>query len=565
VRDPVDPDTHTPETPESQPARPPQSDPAGWLLGGRYRVVDRLGRGGMAEVFRAHDDLLDRDVAVKVFRTVMDGDADTHGEVRRELELQSLARLSHPNLITLFDGSVAGDGPAYLVLELVHGPDLSSRIKEGPLPEREAREIGAQIADALAYVHARGMVHRDVKPANILLGIDEGLPLPGTIRARLSDFGIVRMIGSSRMTAADLTLGTASYVAPEQARGADVGPPADVYALGLVLIEALTGVRCFDGPIHEALAARLASSPQIPAHLPSPWPELLAAMTAQDPDARPDAAEVTRGLREGVVPDVGAAAAAAGAALPDAAIAGAAIAGAAPAAAAPLDAAPVGAGTTAPISPVSAVVPASAAAAGLAAAGSAADATGATSALGAASAGPPPPVVVPAGADWDEARPPRRRPRRGAILLLAAAAFAAVLAGAGFLLLGGSGNSPADSTPTLTTGSSSASTSAHKSTVSQAAVVQTKGSATPTDRSSGKTSAHRTATTQASTSTRAAGPTTSTSRSTAPAGGGGGGAGTSSSSSSSPTASTSPTTPSPTSPNGTGAPAGAVASPIPTP
>jgi serine/threonine protein kinase len=267
-----------------------------WVVGGRYRVLDRLGHGGMADVFRAHDELLDRDVAVKVFRTESAaGPLDTNAELRRELELQSLAQLSHPNLITLFDGSVSGDGPGYLVLELVAGRDLSSRIKDGPLPERLVRQIGAQLADALAYVHAHGMVHRDVKPANVLLGEDG---LPGVVRARLSDFGIVRFIGRERMTSADLTLGTASYIAPEQARGADAEPPADVYSLGLVLIEALTGQRCFDGPLLEAMAARLAASPAVPADLPAPWPALLSAMTAMDPEQRPGAAQVVEVLRD---------------------------------------------------------------------------------------------------------------------------------------------------------------------------------------------------------------------------------------------------------------------------
>jgi tRNA A-37 threonylcarbamoyl transferase component Bud32 len=273
---------------------------SGWVLDGRYRVLDRLGGGGMAEVFRAHDELLDRDVAVKVFRTVRDPDADGHAELRRELELHSLARLSHPNLITLFDGSLTGDGPGYLVLELVDGPDLATRLHDGPLPEPLARQVCAQVADALAYVHAQGMVHRDVKPANILLSTDPGQP--GTVRARLSDFGIVRMVGSTRLTAADLTLGTASYVAPEQARGANVDTPADVYSLGLVMIEALTGVRCFDGPLFDALAARLQASPEVPATLPEPWPALLRAMTDLEPARRPTAAQVAAAFSPAAAP-----------------------------------------------------------------------------------------------------------------------------------------------------------------------------------------------------------------------------------------------------------------------
>jgi serine/threonine protein kinase len=271
-----------------QPAAGPPAD--GWVLGGRYRVLDRVGAGGMAEVFRARDELLDRPVAVKVFKTLLDDPDGDNAAERRELELQAMARLNHPNLVTLYDGSVDGSGPAYLVLEYVDGPDLASRLADGPLPEPVVRDLGGQIADALAYVHANGLVHRDVKPANILLG-------PG--RARLSDFGVVRMIGAPQRTSADLTVGTAYYLAPEQARGSAVGPEADVYALGLVLLEALTGRRAFDGPLHEALAARLAADPEIPAGLPAPWPPLLAAMTARDPAARPDAATVTRHLLDG--------------------------------------------------------------------------------------------------------------------------------------------------------------------------------------------------------------------------------------------------------------------------
>ena len=280
----------------------PASPPRAWVIAGRYRVIERIGSGGMAEVFRARDELLNRDVAVKVFRAPVEEPGNARSIARRELELKALAQLSHPNLITLFDGSISDAGTSFLVMELVVGQDLAVRLRDGPLPEPQVRAVGAQIADALAFVHARGMVHRDVKPANILLGQDDTETDPGAIRARLSDFGIVRMVDNARLTAVAFTLGTASYLAPEQALGANVDAAADVYSLGLVLIEALTGVRSFDGPQHEAVAARLHRSPDIPAGLPEPWPGLLAAMTAADPAARPSAAEVAASLRSNVPP-----------------------------------------------------------------------------------------------------------------------------------------------------------------------------------------------------------------------------------------------------------------------
>jgi serine/threonine protein kinase len=363
---------------------------AEWTLAGRYRVLERLGSGGTADVFRAHDEHLDRDVAIKVFRATPD-DADAlYGAARREAELQSLARLNHPNLIRLLDGAVGTDDPAYLVLDLVSGPDLASRLHEGALPEPEVRTIGRQIACALDYAHMQGMVHRDVKPANILLGSDGP---GGTVWARLSDFGTVRMIDSARLTAADLTLGTASYIAPEQARGADVGPAADIYSLGLILIEALTGQRCFPGTTPESLVARLATAPSIPQGLPDDLSALLHAMTAMDPADRPTAAAVAESLLASVPPAVAAAA--------------------------------DGETTTSLRAVVAAPLAASALAAPLAA--SAVDAEEL-----------PPPVVEPPGTHVSSRR------RSKVLFALAAVAFAALVVGAAFLILGNTAPSEGD-------------------------------------------------------------------------------------------------------------------------
>lgn len=261
-------------------------------LGGRYLLGGVLGRGGVAEVYRARDRVLDRDVAVKLLRESVD-DSD---RARFLGEARVLAQLSHVGLVTVLDAGTTGDRP-YLVMELVEGPTLAAVLRDGPLPLDRVADVGAQVAGALAYAHEQGVVHRDVKPANVLLG-DRGF-------VKLADFGIARLIGDTvRHTRTGTSIGTPAYLAPEQVTGSAVGPPADVYALGLTLLEAATGERAFPGTPTEAAMARLHRPPAIPADLPATWRSLVAAMTATDPEARPTAAaaaEQLAGLT--VVPD----------------------------------------------------------------------------------------------------------------------------------------------------------------------------------------------------------------------------------------------------------------------
>ncbi|HUZ40652.1 MAG TPA: serine/threonine-protein kinase, partial [Acidimicrobiales bacterium] len=205
----------------------------GELLDGRYRLGTLLGRGGMSDVFRAVDEVNSTDVAIKIVRS-----PDREYAQRLAQEARALRRFSHPGIVQLFETGVNGD-MAYLVMEFVDGPSLDQVLRQGPLSTAETASIGVSLADALAYAHAQGVVHRDVKPANILIGPD-GL-------ARLTDFGIARLVDTSTMTLTGTMIGTATYMAPEQLENHAVGPSADVWSLGIVLLECLTGERVFAG------------------------------------------------------------------------------------------------------------------------------------------------------------------------------------------------------------------------------------------------------------------------------------------------------------------------------
>ncbi|MCU1438435.1 MAG: putative serine/threonine-protein kinase [Naasia sp.] len=265
--------------------------PPGTVLGGRYTLGPVLGVGGMATVHLAHDDRLSRDVAIKLFRPDV---ADAQDLRRVRSETRMLAALSHGSLVTLHDASTGDAGePAYLVLELVDGPNLAELLAEDELPAGELAALLAQVADALAYIAARGIVHRDIKPENILVARDG----EGGLRAKLADLGIARIVDESRLTQVGGIIGTAAYLSPEQVTDDEVGPASDVYSLGLVLLEGLTGERPFRGTGTASMAARTLRAPRLPAGLERADEDLVAAMTALDPEDRPSAREVRDRLR----------------------------------------------------------------------------------------------------------------------------------------------------------------------------------------------------------------------------------------------------------------------------
>jgi hypothetical protein len=255
------------------------------MLADRYELGALIGRGGAANVYRGWDLSLERSVAIKV----VPADVDPTGLDRRQSEAKLLASLNQASLVTLYDAIVAADA-TYLVMELMEGGTLAGLIGRGPVAPDAVARVAAAIADGLAYIHARGIVHRDVKPANVLLA--DGTPLV----AKLSDFGIAKLLQTApgRTTG---VIGTAQYLSPEQARGERLAPASDVYSLGLTLIESLTGAPVFAGGLAESLVARMLRDPEVPRSLGYEWRSLLTAMTARDPAARPSAQVVARQAR----------------------------------------------------------------------------------------------------------------------------------------------------------------------------------------------------------------------------------------------------------------------------
>ncbi|MGH8834904.1 MAG: serine/threonine-protein kinase [Actinomycetes bacterium] len=251
------------------------------VLGGRYRLDELIGRGGMADVYAGVDQVLGRRVAVKLLRAIA---PDSDDRARFEAETRTLARLSHPGLVTVLDAGTEGELP-YLVMELVPGTNLAACCSGRSLDPDYVAAVGAHLGAALAYVHEQGVVHRDVKPGNVLLRPDG--------RVLLADFGIAKLVDRSvQLTSAGITIGTAPYLAPEQVGGGEIGPATDVYSFGLVLLEMLTGERAYPGAPVESALARLSAPPNVPQEVPAGWQPLLRTMTATNPGDRPTMAEV---------------------------------------------------------------------------------------------------------------------------------------------------------------------------------------------------------------------------------------------------------------------------------
>lgn len=274
-----------------------ESPVTGALLGERYRLDELIGRGGMASVWSATDTVLGRPVAVKRLHAGLLADAEHAERFRREAML--VARLSHPNLVHLLDRGDDPEGP-YLVMELVEGENLKTRVRrEGALDPDDAARICAQVGRALAYAHAQGVVHRDIKAQNVLITPDGGV--------KLADFGIARLMepdDQHGLTRTDMMMGSADYLSPEQADGRPVDARTDVYSLGILLYECLTGALPFRGEGFVGVAMKHCSEPLPDPRGASPGiPDWLASITlraaAKDPaDRFPSAADMVAALEE---------------------------------------------------------------------------------------------------------------------------------------------------------------------------------------------------------------------------------------------------------------------------
>lgn len=270
------------------------------VLGGRYELGRALGRGGEASVHLARDLVLGRDVAIKLFHTAAVPPSESG---LRAMEARVVASLSHPALTTLFDAGIdegpGGEARAYLVMEYVDGESLRERLRRGAMTVSEACWLGFDVAEGLDHTHQAGFIHRDVKPANILISARRSAR---PVVAKLTDFGIAAPIGQPDIS--EFTVGTAAYLSPEQVEGNDAVPESDTYSLGLVLLEAMTGRQEFRGSVEQAAFARLSRDPEIPDTIPAPVGDLLRRMTARAPAQRVPLHQAAIELQQFLVDDL---------------------------------------------------------------------------------------------------------------------------------------------------------------------------------------------------------------------------------------------------------------------
>jgi tRNA A-37 threonylcarbamoyl transferase component Bud32 len=271
------------------------------VVGNRYNIVRALGGGGMAQVYLAHDEILDRDVALKVLREHLAEDEEIAERFKREA--LSAAALSHPNIVSVYDrGQEAGT--SYIAMEYVPGGTLKERIlRDGPLGAGVATSVALQIAEALHVAHQRGVIHRDIKPHNVLL--------TSSGNAKVADFGIARAASAATISQRSMVLGTASYMSPEQAMGETVMPTSDLYSLGVVLYEMLTGELPYTAENPVAVSMKHVNDPLRPPRelnpeIPGELNALITKLLAKDPDCRYESAaqlaDDLRRLRDGLPP-----------------------------------------------------------------------------------------------------------------------------------------------------------------------------------------------------------------------------------------------------------------------
>ncbi|MEV6424074.1 serine/threonine-protein kinase [Streptomyces sp. NPDC051662] len=262
------------------------------MLAGRYRLAECIGRGGMGKVWRAHDEVLHRVVAIKELtagRYVSEADRAVLHQ-RTQKEARAAARISHPGVVTVHD-VLEHDGRPWIVMQYVDGPSLADAAKEsGPVDYREAARIGLAVLDALRAAHAAGVLHRDVKPGNVLLARDG--------RVLLTDFGIAAIEGDSTITRTGELVGSIDYLAPERVRGGDPGPASDLWSLGATLYTAVQGVSPFrrSSPL-TTMQAVVTDEPDHPDQA-GPLAPVIAGLLRKDPDGRPDAERTVRMLRD---------------------------------------------------------------------------------------------------------------------------------------------------------------------------------------------------------------------------------------------------------------------------